>query len=198
MPLEADELLALEELLELFELELEELPLVLLVLLLPELVLLLAEGVGLGVAVTRNDCALVAVPAALVTVIGPLVAPLGTIAFSCVSLCTWKNAVSPLKLTEVVPSKPAPTRVTVVSTGPLGGVKLVSVGEAVAVGVGDEEVLTALRRMAGLATTALPVPIAAPAPESAAVVVAALPLLVLLALAVPLSEIVRALRHRPA
>jgi hypothetical protein len=201
-PLEVAELRVLEELLMLFELELVEPPLVLAELeelppVLPKPApVLLGAGFGRGAALTRNGCVPLAVPSGVVTVIGPLVAPVGTIASSSVSLSTWKKAVLPLKLTAVVPSKPAPRRVTVVPTGPLGGLKLTRLGDVVAEGVGvgdgagDEEVLTALRRTIGAAATVLTVLAAVLAAEPAVVVAAALLLLVL---AVPPNEIVRAL-----
>jgi hypothetical protein len=102
--------------------------------------LLLLVGVGLGLGVTVKRLALVAVLPELVTLIGPLLAPAGTMAVICVSLTTLKNAARPLKLTAVVPVKPLPIRVTLLPTGPEVGVKLDSVG----VGVGEgESVLSA-------------------------------------------------------
>ena len=90
------ELLELEEVLgfdELLELEVEpeppeddEVPLVE-----PEdgLLVGLAVGRGFGVAVTVNDEPLVAEPVEVVTVMGPLFAPAGTMVLTWVSLTTW-------------------------------------------------------------------------------------------------------------
>ena len=64
-------------------------------------------GVGLDLGVTVKRPALVAVPPAVVTVMGPLTAPAGTIAVTFVSLATLKNAALPLKLTAVVLVRPA-------------------------------------------------------------------------------------------
>jgi hypothetical protein len=75
-----------------------------------------------GAVVTVKLDELVAVPAAFVTLIGPLVAPSGTFARSCVSESTVKAlAAVPLKVTLVVPLNPLPVRVTSVPTGPLVG-----------------------------------------------------------------------------
>jgi len=70
----------------------------------------------------------VAVPAGLVTVMGPVVAPAGTVAVICVALLTVKVAATPLKRTSVVPVKFVPVMVTEVPTGPDVGEKLVMVG----------------------------------------------------------------------
>jgi len=72
--------------------------------------------------------ALVAVPPEVVTLIGPVVAPLGTVAEIEVAEFTVKLALTPLKVTVVAPVKLVPLIVTVVPTGPLVGVKLVIVG----------------------------------------------------------------------
>ena len=69
-------------------------------------------------------------PIEFVSVIGPLVAPLGTLALNCVSEIPHIIVAGvPLKLTPVVPVKFVPVSVTVVPTGPLPGEKLPSVGE---------------------------------------------------------------------
>jgi hypothetical protein len=146
--------------------------------------LLVFDGVGLGVRVTVKRRALVTLPAELVTVIGPLPAPAGTMAVSCVSRSTLKNAARPLKLTDVAPVKPLPVRVTLPPTGPEVGVKLVSVsvavGAGVGVGVGVEvgvEVGVGVGVEVGVgvgvasATIALAVMIAAPVPPVLLVVV---------------------------
>ena len=72
--------------------------------------------------------ALVAVPPEVVTLIGPVVAPLGTVAEIEVAEFTVKLALVPLNRTAVAPVKFVPLIVTVVPTGPLVGVKLVIVG----------------------------------------------------------------------
>ena len=77
--------------------------------------------------------ALVAVPAAVVTVTGPLTAPQGTVAVICVALATEKNAGAPAKVTALAPVKPLPVRVTLVPTAPEAGVKLASLGPPVTV-----------------------------------------------------------------
>src|SRR5439155_15055055 len=69
--------------------------------------------------------ALVAVPAAVVTLSGPVVAPVGAVARMAVADVTVKPAVVPLNLTVVVPMKFKPLIVTTVPAGPFVGVKLV-------------------------------------------------------------------------
>jgi hypothetical protein len=149
--------------------------------------LLLLVGVGLGVGVTVKRLALVAVLPELVTVIGPLLAPAGTIALTRVSLTTLKNAARPLKLTAVVPVKPLPVRVTLLPTGPEVGAKLVSVGVGVGVGVASAMIVLSV-------TIALAVMIAAPV--LLVVLVEPLPVLeldeLLVELLTPLSETVAA------
>src|SRR5439155_20198203 len=85
--------------------------------------------------VTGKLPALVAVPPGVVTWIGPLVAPLGTVAVIWVLVFTVKLAAALLKkVTEVAPVKLVPLIVTWVPTGPLVGVKeLIVGGEAVTV-----------------------------------------------------------------
>ncbi|MGD0998795.1 MAG: hypothetical protein ABR941_10840, partial [Thermoleophilia bacterium] len=124
--------------------------------------LLLFVGVGLGLGVTVKRPALVAVPPELVTVIGPLPAPAGTMAERRVSLTTLKNAARPLKLTAVAPVKPLPVRVTLLPTGPAVGVKLVSVGVGVGDGVGDGDAvsLVVIARSVANMMSALPAPFA--------------------------------------
>ena len=77
-----------------------------------------------------NALALAAVPPGVVTLIGPVVAPLGTVAVIVVSEATVELvALTPLKVTAVAPVKFVPLIVTVVMTGgPLVGMKLVIVG----------------------------------------------------------------------
>jgi hypothetical protein len=68
-------------------------------------------------------------PKELVSVTGPLVAPLGTLALNCVSeIAHIVVAGVPLKLTPVVPVKFVPLSVTVQSTDPFPGEKLLIVG----------------------------------------------------------------------
>src|SRR5512143_4123743 len=59
-------------------------------------------------------------PTVLVTAIGPVVAPVGTVALSCVSAAAKKLwAAVPLKYTDLVPVKFHPRRITNVPTGPM-------------------------------------------------------------------------------
>ncbi|HVS31709.1 MAG TPA: hypothetical protein VMS98_09660 [Thermoanaerobaculia bacterium] len=74
-----------------------------------------ASGVTLlmtGTAMTLNWLELVAAPAGVVTVIGPVVAPAGTVVEICVSLLTRNVAVTPLNFTDVVPLKLLPLILT--------------------------------------------------------------------------------------
>ena len=84
-----------------------------------------------GYFVIVNDVELVAVPLGVVTAIGPVLAPPGTLARTCVSESTAKLADFPLNVTRVVPLRLVPLIVTVVFTRPEVGVKLVTVGAAV-------------------------------------------------------------------
>ena len=69
------------------------------------------------------------VPAGFVTLMGPDVALLGTVARSWVSELTVKEVAGvPLKVTALVPVKLLPVRVTWVPTGPLEGVKETMIG----------------------------------------------------------------------
>src|SRR6058998_2503886 len=85
-----------------------------------------------GPAVTVKALLLPPVPAAVLTLIGPVVAPLGTVAVIWVFEFTVKLAAMPLKVTVVAPVKWFPPIVTVVPTGPLVGLKELIVGAAVA------------------------------------------------------------------
>ena len=72
---------------------------------------------------------LVAVPPGVVTLSGPVVAPLGTFARIAVSEVTVNlAALTPLNLTAVAPVKFVPLIVTLLPTGPLVGVNVVIVG----------------------------------------------------------------------
>ena len=77
--------------------------------------------------------ALVAVPPGVVTLIGPLVAPLGTVAVIWVLVFTVKLAPVPLKATAVAPVKLFPLMVTEVPTDPLLGLKELMVGGGITV-----------------------------------------------------------------
>jgi len=74
--------------------------------------------------------ALSAVPASVVTLSGPIVAPVGTVAWIAVSEITVKLAALPLNVTAVAPAKFAPLIITLAPTRPYVGVKLVIVGAA--------------------------------------------------------------------
>src|SRR6202007_2827523 len=84
--------------------------------------------VTVGGLMTVKLPALVAVPPGVVTLIGPLVAPDGTVAVIVVAELTVKLALVPLNRTAVAPVKLVPLMVTLVPTGPLVGVKLEMVG----------------------------------------------------------------------
>ena len=87
--------------------------------------------VGAGWVVTLKPVVLVATPwPGTRTVIGPSVAPVGTVVVICVSDTTVKVARVPSKRTRFAPVKPVPVTVTVVPTGPLWGLKPVIVGAA--------------------------------------------------------------------
>jgi hypothetical protein len=72
--------------------------------------------------------ALLAVPAGLMTLIGPLVAPVGTVAVIVVAEFAVKLALVPLNRTAEALVKLVPLMVTVAPGGPLVGVKLETVG----------------------------------------------------------------------
>jgi len=85
--------------------------------------------VGAGTTVKLNE--LVAVPPGVVTLIVPLVAPVGTVAAIVVELVTEKLVEAvPLNFTAVAPVKFVPVRVTEAPIPPLVGLKLVMVGAA--------------------------------------------------------------------
>ena len=77
---------------------------------------------------TPNDDALVAVPLAVGTEIGPVSAPGGTLAWISVSESTVKIAAAPLKLTLVAPVKFTPRMSTLVPVGPDPGVNELMTG----------------------------------------------------------------------
>src|SRR3989442_4435817 len=77
--------------------------------------------------------ALLAVPPEVVTLIGPVVAPLGTVAAMEGDGFTVKAALIPLNSTALAPVKLVPLMVTLVPTPPLVGEKLVIVGAGMTV-----------------------------------------------------------------
>src|SRR3989442_337907 len=88
-----------------------------------------------GGGITVKLLALLAVPPAVVTLIGPLVAPLGTVAAIEVDEFTVKPALTPLNRTALAPVKLVPLMVTLVPTPPLAGEKLLIVGAGMTVKV---------------------------------------------------------------
>jgi hypothetical protein len=76
-----------------------------------------------------NLLGLLTVRVRVVTVIRPVVAPLGTVAVIWVSELTLKEAEMPWKATVVDPVKPQPVMVTLVPGAPLVGVKLLILGQ---------------------------------------------------------------------
>jgi hypothetical protein len=103
--------------------------------LVPLMVTLVPTGPLLGVKLviiggleTVKLLALLAVPTEVVTLIGPVIAPAGTVAVIAVAEFTVKLALVPLNITAVAPVKFVPLIVTLVPTAPLLGVKLVTVG----------------------------------------------------------------------
>jgi hypothetical protein len=87
------------------------------------------KPVIVGGGITVKLVALTAVAAGVVTEIGPVVAPCGTVAMIFIPL-NLKVALVPLKVTTVAPFKFTPLIVTDVPTPPLAGEKLVTVGGA--------------------------------------------------------------------
>src|SRR5206468_3186880 len=77
---------------------------------------------------TVKALALVAVPPPVVTLMGPVVAPVGTVAVILVAELTLKVAVVTLNFTPVVPVKPLPVMVTLSPGAPPDGVKPVMAG----------------------------------------------------------------------
>jgi hypothetical protein len=73
---------------------------------------------GMVPEVTVKFETLVASPPEVVTVILPVVAPVGTVAVIRVPLTTVKLELLPLKVTRVTSAKPRPVMVTVVPAGP--------------------------------------------------------------------------------
>jgi hypothetical protein len=75
------------------------------------------------------------VPEGVMTLIGPVVAPPGTVAVICVSEFTVKTEATRLKATRVAPVKPVPVIVTVVPIVPLVGVNELRCGGGEAITV---------------------------------------------------------------
>ena len=81
--------------------------------------------------VTVKLAALVAVPSSVVTVMGPLVAPTGTVVVTVPELLTVNVAGVPSNETAVAPVKFVPVIVTPVPTAPVAGAKEVMAGVTV-------------------------------------------------------------------
>jgi hypothetical protein len=79
--------------------------------------------VGAVTDVTVKVAVLIAVPAGFVTLIGPVVAPVGTVTVNWVAELMAYGAGVPLISTAVAPAKPDPVITTWVPTGPVVGVK---------------------------------------------------------------------------
>jgi len=90
---------------------------------------------GAGCDVTLKDAGLLEVPPGVVTLIGPVVAPDGTVAVSWLPEVTVKAVAVPLKDTAVVPVKPLPTTVTEVPAQPEAGVNEEMVGAGAGAGL---------------------------------------------------------------
>lgn len=131
---------------------------------------------GAAVAVTMKSDELVAVPSGVVTEMGPVVAPLGTVALILVFELTVNVATVFLNLTSVAPVKLVPLIVTAVPTGPLCGENDVIVGGAAsATSVSSPAVsrtasagIEASRRTKDLRAAAMPHPPSERAPERSA------------------------------
>jgi hypothetical protein len=116
--------------------------------------------------VTVNEPVLVAVPPGVVSVIFPVVAPLGTTAVTLVLETDVNAAAVPLNFTEVTPVKFVPWIVTVVPTLPFTGLKLEIVGPVLVtvklvllVPVPEGVVIVILPVVAPVGTTAVTCPL---------------------------------------
>ena len=98
----------------------------------------------IGAPTTVKLLELVAVPKGVVTLIGPVVAPAGTVAVILVLELTVKLEFAPPNATTVAPVKFVPLIVTLVPTEPLVGVKLVIVGEAAGCRSGPVDFVSAI------------------------------------------------------
>ncbi len=81
---------------------------------------------------TVKSIGLTPVPTALIALMGPVVAPTGTVATISVSKFAAKLEGVPLKATSVTPAKLTPVIATEVPAGPLVGAKSVIMGGSVA------------------------------------------------------------------
>lgn len=81
-----------------------------------------------GAATTVKLVVLIAIPWGVVTAMGPVVAPMGTVAMIFAPLILNPPALTPLKVTSVAPLRFVPLIVTEVPLTPLVGEKLVIVG----------------------------------------------------------------------
>lgn len=84
-----------------------------------------------GADETAKLAALVALPSSVVTVMGPVVAPKGTVVVTVPELLTVNVAALPLNETAVAPVKFVPVIVTAVPTAPITGAKEVMAGVTV-------------------------------------------------------------------
>ena len=96
---------------------------------LPVWILVIARS-GSVPSVTVKLLELVAVPPSVLTEIGPVVAPAGTMAVSWLVAVIVYDALVPLNVTLVVESRFEPVTVTPVSAMPLAGEKLMEPGAA--------------------------------------------------------------------
>ena len=127
-----------------------------------------------GTGVNVKLAALVAVPSSVVTVIGPVAAPLGTVAVTVPGLLTVNVAAVPLNETAVAPVKVVPLIVTTVPTGLLAGAKEVMAGvtvKRVVVFYGPTRVVTVIGPVVAPVGTVVVI-----VPEGLTVKVAATPL----------------------
>jgi hypothetical protein len=86
-----------------------------------------------GALSTVKSAALIDVPAAFSTLIGPVSAPVGTLVSIRMSDTTVKLAAVPSNATADVPVKPVPSIVTAVPIGPLVGLKELMLGATITV-----------------------------------------------------------------
>ena len=91
-----------------------------------------AKLVIVGGGITVKSVLLAATPPGVVTLIGPVVAADGTVAWISVAEATPKLALTPLKVTSLASVKSVPVMVTPAPTAPLAGAKLVITGGGMA------------------------------------------------------------------
>ncbi len=110
-----------------------------------------------GVRLTVKSVALVAVPAAVVTAMRPVVAPAGTVAVILIGVLVVMVAAVPLNVTDDAPARLAPLMVTLAPIAPVDGVKLVIRGAttklAALVAVPPGAVVTPIAPVVALAGT---------------------------------------------